>query len=60
MKRITLKELNMKYRQYLKYSITGNKDRFGWYSATLKNGAVVIATTYAELEISILNNLERR
>ena len=57
MKKITLKELNIKYKEHLKRPITGNKDRFGCYSATLKNGGVIIASTYAELELSILSRI---
>lgn len=47
-------KLNEKYKEYLKGRITGDKNRFGWYTAVLKNGAVAIGSNLKELEESII------
>ena len=56
--RTTIKELNKKYREYLKHPITGGKDRFGWYSASLKNGKLAIGSTVKDLENCILDRIK--
>jgi hypothetical protein len=56
MKRLTMEYINIKYGRYLLRKCYG-KNRFGWYSVTLKNGRVIIGNTLKELEESILREI---
>ena len=59
MKRTTLKELNKKYKDYLRYEITNCKDRFGFYNAILITGDLCLATTLLELDDEIAARIEK-
>lgn len=57
--RITVNELNKKYRSYFKNTMTSNKNRFGWYSVTLTNGRVIVGSTLKDIEENIKKEIER-
>lgn len=56
--KLTINELNKRYKEYLKYPIINGKDRFGWYSATLINGKLAIGSTLKDLEECIKDRIK--
>lgn len=57
-KKITLKDFNHKYREYLRGSCSG-KGKFGLYSITLKNGKLLVASSLKDLEEDLLKEIEK-
>ena len=55
--KLTIQSINSEFRSKLKMPCYG-KGKFGWYSVTLNNGRVLIASTLKELRDYIIKELK--